>query len=77
MLHLNHRGVEVFIKRYSKSNQESFWDNYSLLIWRKDPNGFTSKKGMFRKNSWGQVDVIPVNNNGVWALPKKYVRYFK
>ena len=77
MLNLNHRGVEIFIKRYNKADQESFWENYNLLIWKKNPNGFTSINGMFRKNTWGQINVIPVNDQGVWVLPKKYVRYFK
>ena len=77
MLNLTHRGVEIFIQRYKKANQESFWKNYDLLIWRKDANGYTNVNGMFRENSWGMVEKIPVDNKGIWKLPKKYVKYFR
>lgn len=77
MLKLNQNGVEVFIKRYNKNNQESFWQNYSLFIWKKNPTGFTDKKGMYRNSTWGIAEIVPVNDNGIWDLPKKYVKYFK
>ena len=77
MLKLNHSGVEVFIKRFNKTNQESFWENYSLFIWKKNPSGFTNKNGLFRNNTWGIAEVITVNDKGIWDLPKKYVKYFK
>ena len=77
MLKLNQNGVEVFIKRYNKNNQESFWQNYNLFIWKKNPTGFTDKKGMYRNNTWGIAEIVPVSDNGIWDLPKKYVKYFK
>jgi hypothetical protein len=77
MLHLTQRGVEVFIGRYSKKDQESYWDNYDLLIWKQDHSGFTNIKGLFRKNAWGLADRVSVDSNGIWKLPKKYVKYFK
>ena len=77
MLHLNTLGVEVLIKR-SKSNKiDPHWDNYDLVIWRKDASGFSNIKGMFRRNTWGIAERFSVDNNGTWILPKKYVRYFK
>ena len=77
MLHLNEKGVEVFIKRSQSKFQESFWNNYDLVIWKKDTGGYTDINGMYRKDSWGKAEKISVNNNGMWNLPKKYVRYFK
>lgn len=77
MLHLTSKGVEVFIERSKTKSQESFWENYDLVIWKKDTNGFTNIKGMFRKDAWGTAERIPVNNNGIWKLPKAYVKYFK
>ena len=65
MLNLTHRGVEVFIDRYKKNNQESFWDNYDLIIWEKNASGFTSIKGMFRKNAWGVAENVSVNSEGI------------
>jgi len=77
MLNLNLQGVEIFIKKSQSEKLNSFWENYDLLIWNKNTNGYTSKNGMFRMNSWGTAERITVNENGVWKLPIKYVKYFK
>lgn len=76
MLHLNEIGVELFIKRFASVTKEAYWDNYDLVIWKKDYSGFTNKKGVYRQNVWGIADRISVNNRGTWVLPKKYVKYF-
>jgi hypothetical protein len=75
MLNLTERGVEIFIKK--SKNIQAFWDNYDLIIWKKTPTGFTDTKGLFRKNAWGVHERIAVSNNGIWKLPKKYVKHFK
>lgn len=77
MLNLTLKGVEVFIKKSQTKNQESYWDNYDLLIWKQDPNGYTSKNGMFRKSKWGIAERVSVNKQGTWKLPVKYVKHFK
>jgi hypothetical protein len=77
MLNLTLKGVEVFMKRSKTKSQESFWENYDLLIWKQSAGGFTDTKGMFRKNQWGVTERISVNENGIWKLPTKYVRHFK
>lgn len=77
MLNLTLKGVEVFIERSKTNKQESYWDNYDLLIWKENPGGFTSVKGMFRKDSWGITERVPVNEQGIWKLPVKYVKHFK
>lgn len=76
MLNLTELGVEVFQKKYNNAKQESFWDNYNLVIWKKDANGFNNIRGLFR-GEWGLAETISVSKEGVWKLPKKYVRYFK
>jgi hypothetical protein len=76
MLNLNLRGVEIFIKRSKTKTQEAFWNNYDLIIWKRNANGFTDKDGMFR-GEWGLAEKIAVNEQGIWKLPKKYVKYFK
>ena len=77
MLNLTLKGVEVFMKRSRTKSQESFWENYDLLIWKQSAGGFTDVKGMFRKDQWGVTERISVNENGIWKLPVKYVRHFK
>lgn len=75
MLNLTELGVEVFIKK--AKNIVSYWDNYDLIIWKQDTNGYTSIKGIFKNNTWGTAEKISVNNQGIWKLPTKYVKHFK
>lgn len=77
MLHLNPLGVEVFINRLKSKNIDPHWDNYDLIIWRKDASGFSNIKGMFREGAWGVAERISITNDGTWVLPVKYVKYFK
>ena len=77
MLHLNLLGVDVFIKKANSAKLNPYWENYDLIIWKKNNNGYTNQRGMFRKNSWGVADRVPVENNGIWKLPTQYVKYFK
>jgi hypothetical protein len=76
LLNLTELGVEVFIKRSSSKNVHSFWNNYSLVIWKKNNSGFTNKNGLF-KNGWGIAEEFAINNDGLWKLPTKYVKNFK
>jgi hypothetical protein len=76
LLNLTELGVDVFIKRSNSKNIKSFWDNYSLVIWKKNSSGFTNKNGLF-KNEWGIAEKIAINNDGLWKLPTQYVKNFK
>jgi hypothetical protein len=77
MLYLTLKGVEVFIDKSKTNKQESFWNNYDLIIWKKDSGGYTNTKGLFRKDEWGTAEKISVDQKGIWKLPLKYVKYFK
>jgi hypothetical protein len=77
MLVLNEIGVEVFIKRFDSKNSKSFWDNYDLVIWDKNSSGYMSPGGMFKNNAWGMAQKVSINNDGLWKLNKKYVKYFR
>ena len=76
MLNLNLLGVEIFINRSKTKTQQAFWNNYDLVIWNKNSSGYADKRGMFLKE-WGLAETIPVNEQGIWKLPKRYVKYFK
>jgi len=75
MLNLTELGVEVFIKKARFVTP--FWDNYDLIIWKKNNNGFTNVSGMFKKGAWGTAERISVDSDGIWKLPVKHVRNFK
>jgi hypothetical protein len=77
MLVLTEAGVEIFMKRFEGDTSKSFWDNYNLVIWNKNSSGYTSPSGMFNNNAWGVAHKVSINNDGVWKLNKKYVKYFK
>lgn len=77
MLVLTEAGVDIFIKRFDNNKSKSFWNNYDLIIWKKDESGYSSKDGMFKGDAWGTAHKVSVSNDGVWKLPKKYVKYFK
>lgn len=77
MLVLNETGVDLFIKRFDGKSSKSFWNNYELVIWNQNPSGYSSINGMFNGGVWGLAHKVQIDNNGVWKLPKKYVKYFK
>ena len=47
------------------------------ILWQKNSSGFFNVNGEYRKNNWGISSKFAVNENGVWVLPTKYVKYFK
>jgi hypothetical protein len=77
MLYLTADGVDIFINKCQARPQDIFWKSYDLIIWKKNENGYSNVAGMYRNNSWGIAEKFSVNENGVWSLPKKYVKYLK
>lgn len=77
MLVLTELGADIFIKKSKSEKLESYWDSYDLVIWKENPAGYSSKNGIFRKNTWGLTEKFCITNNGTWKLPKKYVKHFK
>lgn len=77
MLHLNEKGVDLLRKKATNNSLDIFWDNYDLIFWKKNSTGFSDKKGMFRKGTWGIATRLKMTQNGIWILSKKYVKYFK
>jgi hypothetical protein len=54
-------------------NKNMFWDGWTIVEWRRDPDGYFSKNGMFRNGQWGKVvRNISVSNDGTWKVPVKY-----
>jgi len=77
VLNLTELGVKVFIKRAFSKNVNPFWDSHILVIWKKNINGFTDKRGMYLNDTWGVAEKIAITNQGTWKLPGSYVKYFK
>jgi hypothetical protein len=77
MLVLTEAGVEVFMKRFNSVLSNSFWDSYDVVIWNRNPSGYMSPSGMFKNDAWGMAHRVSINNDGLWKLNKKYVKYFR
>lgn len=77
MLHLYENGVEVLSKKIPKNKFDLYWNNYNLIMWEKNSNGYFETKGVYKNDSWGIANEFPVNSKGEWVLPKKYVKYLK
>lgn len=77
MLTLNLEGIKVFSKKFNSNTRDCFWNNYELQIWEKNINGYFRKDGSYKKNSWGVLQKISIEENGTWRINKKYVKYFK
>ena len=57
-----------------EKNKNLFWNGWEIVEWRKDADAFFNKNGLFRNDSWGKViRRIPLENNGTWKVPTKYV----
>lgn len=55
-------------------NRNISWNGWTLEIFSPNPHGFTNVKGVYRNGRWGMLNSIPVNSDGKWMVPAKYVR---
>jgi hypothetical protein len=77
MLTLNEKGIDVIINKINNKGLKSFWNNYDLVVWEKNISGYFFVNGMFMDDTWGTSVKFKINKDGLWRLPKKYVKYFK
>ena len=45
------------------------------MTWRKDPRGFSDKRGKFISGAWGILFKYPVATDGTWKVPENYVNF--
>lgn len=55
------------------SNKNLSWNGWTIIEWKKNPDGYWNKFGSFRNGSWGVERKMPVQDNGTWRVPVKYV----
>lgn len=77
MLYLNEAGINVLMKKNKTNATDMYWNNYSFIIWKKNIGGYSNTNGVYRNSSWGISEIFPITKNGIWELPKKYVKYLK
>lgn len=54
------------------SNNNLFWDGWTIVDWKPMKDGFYKKNGMFRYGKWGVAKKYFPGTNG-WKVPTKYV----
>lgn len=51
-----------------------FWNGWTIIEWRRDPEGFFSKNGIFKDGKWGVIKrKISLDSDGTWKVPVRYV----
>jgi len=61
------------IHQIVEKNKNLFWNGWQVVEWRKDPDAFFKKTGLYRNGSWGNVvRRINVDTDGTWKVPTKY-----
>ena len=51
------------------------WDGWDIVTWRKDPRGYSDRRGKFMNNAWGILFRYTVQPNGTWRVPENYVNF--
>jgi hypothetical protein len=57
--------AELFVK----TNINSWWDNYDIIIWKESPGAWSKKSGLIKNGKWGIAKRIPISNDGNWRIP--------
>lgn len=60
--------------RVVKKNNNLYWDGWSIVSFKRDPNGMFKKNGIYRDGYWCIHEVFKVKDNGTWEIPDRYVR---
>jgi hypothetical protein len=68
MQKLDYQAAHEFVDR----SKNVFWDNYDIIIWKRNANGATNMRGMFRNGAWGIANRFTVGSDGYWKVPNKY-----
>ena len=59
---------------FVSKSKSAFWDGWDIVVWKRNQNGTTNPRGMFRDGAWGIANRFPVTETGVWRLPDKYAK---
>lgn len=55
-----------------RGSRNLYWDGWDIVSWRRNHNGATNQRGLFRKGTWGIATRFPLNDDGTWRVPDKY-----
>lgn len=54
-------------------NHRLTWNGWNIVEWSKNPDGYYKKTGMFREGDWYITKTFPLESDGTWKVPSKYV----
>jgi hypothetical protein len=56
-------------EKFVQLNENAWWENYDLIIWKKNPGAWSKKNGKMYNGNWGTILRIPVSTEGTWRVP--------
>jgi hypothetical protein len=56
-------------EQFIQINENAWWDNYDIIIWKKNPGAWSKKNGKLYNGKWGNIIRIPISSEGTWRMP--------
>lgn len=55
------------------ANPNLYWDGWNIEALKQNNNACLLTSGVYRNGQWHQRQVFPLNENGKYDLPKKFI----
>ena len=65
---LNIKNADKKIAQLKAEGHDVYWDNYTVVSFRPNPNAVYSTQGIYRNGQFGYEKRFEVNQNGLWFL---------
>lgn len=60
--------------RFVKTNKDARWEQWDIIIFRKNPAAASKVSGRFLDGRWGFESTVSVDTDGLWRVPTRNVR---
>jgi hypothetical protein len=65
-MELNYEQAHEYVD--SMSHRGYYWDGWDIVRWVPNPNGYSSKNGMYKNGRWGITFKSTASSKGTWKL---------
>lgn len=65
---LNIKNADKKIAQLNSEGHDVYWDNYTIVSFRPNPNASQDKFGVFRNGKFGYEKRFEVTTEGLWHL---------
>ena len=78
MLTLGIRKIEAFVKSQRELGNNVKWNGWTLEFFRPAEQAiYNARDGIFRDGQWGYLNIVDVDDNGLWNIDFRNVKRFK